>query len=365
MRQTKKGMPPHILISVAATLAIVLLVLLGAAAYWRLESLAWESHSQAQVALDFLRQRTEEVDEEMAAVLQELQTLKREQVAVQSRVGALEAWRSGISDLRSDISDLDRRLDDLFATSQELVALSAETRGLEDSGGPPIASDSLQNGLPVGEEQSASAQSSRESTSAIAPEPVSLGVPIYKQTHSLSCEATSASMVAAFFGVSLPEEEAIARLPRHENPHLGFRGDVDGQPGGHDDYGVYAGPIQTLLAEYGLRATHIDGGLEGIRRALAAGHPVIAWVTYHLWEQNPVELELASGARIRVVPYEHTVVIEGVVADGLWALDPYDGAGRLLPWTEFERSWGYLDQMALEVSDPEFDDWDGSLAVEG
>lgn len=261
MGQAKREVPSHILISVVAALAISLLILLGAAAYWRLESLARESHGQTQVTPGSLRQRTEEVDAEAAAALQELQTLKREQVAVQSRIGAL------------------------------------------------IASSSSQDGLPTGAGQPGSAESSMESMSAITSGPPSLWVPLYKQTHSLSCEATSASMVAAFFGVSLPEEEAITHLPRHENPNLGFRGDIDGPPGGLDDYGVYAGPIQTLLAEYGLRATDTEGALEGIRRALGAGHPVIAWITCHLWEQKPVQLELASGARIRVVPYEHAVVI--------------------------------------------------------
>jgi len=53
-----------------------------------------------------------------------------------------------------------------------------------------------------------------------------------------------------------------------------------------------------------------------------------------------------------VVPYEHTVVLEGYTADGLWALDPYDGERQFMPWAEFERSWGYLDEMALEIVSP-------------
>lgn len=252
---------------------------------------------------------------------------------MQVQIEALEAesaqsadCRLEISNLRSEISNLDKRLDDLPAIREDLSTIGEELQKLR-AASPPA------QGEP-------------------SPGPTSLGVPLYRQTHNLSCEAASASMVASFFGVSLPEEEVISTLPQHENPNLGFRGDIDGPPGSLDDYGVHAAPIQKLLATYGLQATNLEGGLEGIRSALKAGHPVMAWITYHLWEETPVELELAGGAKVKVVPYEHTVVIEGYTSDGLWALDPYDGERQLLPWTDFERSWEYLDRMALEISSP-------------
>jgi uncharacterized protein YvpB len=344
MSQAKGRVRPHIVISLVTALATLALVFLGAVAYWRLERLAWASHRQTQVVLDSLVQRAEEIDRELAVALQELKALKREQEAVQSRLQALEPRRLEISDLRSDISDLDRRLDDLSAISEDLVALGEGLQRADHGGDSQVVPTPSPDGPPIGPGASESADSSMG--------PTSLEVPLHKQTHTLSCEATSASMVAAFFGVPLSEEEAIASLPRDENPNLGFRGDIDGPPGGLDDYGVHAGPIRQLLTEHDLRVTDIQGGLEGIRSALEAGHPVIAWITYHLWEERPVELELASGATVRVVPYEHTVVLEGYTADGLWALDPYDGERQFMPWAGFERSWGYLDEMALEIVSP-------------
>lgn len=333
MRSTE----PSLSVTVALLLILILaLLLLGAVGYWRLEGM-YRAGQQTREALEPLRRRIERLDDRTAMVLRDLQKLRQEQKAVEARIKALEAERAQIADCRSDISDLqsdisnlqsrlsdlDKRLDDLPAILEELATIKKR----------------LDTASCAAEEE-------------IAPGPTSLGVPLYRQTHSLTCEATSASMVAAFFGVRLSEEEAIEALPRHENPNLGFRGNIDGSPGGLEDYGVHAAPIQKLLAAYGLQATYIRGGLEGIRSALRAGHPVIAWITYHLWEESPVEVKLTTGGRVKMVPYEHTVVLEGYTAEGLWALDPYDGERQLLPWADFERSWGYLDQMALEVAGP-------------
>ena len=333
MHQTKTGFPPRRLVYLTAALVALLLVFLGAVAYWRLESLSWASHRQTQVALHSLTQKVEGLDGKMAATLQELEAMRSRIEALEAETarasglrGEIEALKQEQKALQASVAALDKRLDDLPAMREDLVTIR---EGLQRLG----AASSPSQGEPL-------------------PGRTSLGVPLYRQTHSLSCEAASASMVANFFGVSLSEEEVIEALPRHENPNLGFRGGIDGLPGGLEDYGVHAAPIRKLLAEHGLQASDIEGGLEGIRSALKAGHPVIAWITYQLWEESPVELELASGAKVKVVPYEHTVVIEGYTADGLWALDPYDGERRLLPWADFERSWGCLDQMALEIASP-------------
>ena len=334
MSHTRRGLPPHTLISLIAALAVLVLAFLGSVAYWRLESQAWASHRQTQVALDPLTQQLERLDVKMAAVVQTLEALQSrvDALEIESRQWVslreeLEAVKQGQIALQSNVVALERRLDDISVIQEKSESQGPERGG--DSGTTPTVSPER-----------------------ALPESTSLGVPLYRQSHTLSCEAATASMVAAFFGVSLSEEEAIAALPRHENPNLGFRGDIDGPPGGLDDYGVHAAPIQKLLIEHGLQANEIEGGLEGIRSALEAGHPVIAWVTYRLWEKSPVNLELANGATITMVPYEHTVVVEGYTTKGLWALDPYDGERQLLLWADFERSWGYLGQMALEITGP-------------
>jgi len=340
MRRSKSRFPLRAPIFLTAALAVLSLVSLGALVYWGRESLSWVNLWQTRGTLIHLTQKVEELDERMSGALQELEALKQEHGAMRSQVEALEADTTEASVPREDLKALkqeqkalwasivalDNRLDDLPAIREELVTIREELQTSDDSQIAPTPSQ----GEPL-------------------PDPKSLGVPLYRQSHSLSCEAASASMVAAFFGLSLSEQEVIEALPRHENPNLGYRGNIDGATGSLEDYGVHAAPLQKTLTTLGLRVRALEGGLEGIHSALNAGHPLIAWITYNLWEQSPVELGLSDGTTVKVVPYEHAVVIEGYTTDGLWALDPYDGEREFLPWADFERSWGYLDYMALQV----------------
>lgn len=194
-----------------------------------------------------------------------------------------------------------------------------------------------------------------ESLKNVKPEEISLAeveldVPRYKQAHSLTCESSAASMVANFYRIPLSEEAISKALPRDENPNLGFRGRLDGVPGGLTDYGVYAAPIREVLAANGLEATYVEDGLDGIRRALAREHPVIAWVTYRLRVEQPVEIRLSTGQEVKMVNYEHTVVVTGYNQEGFWVNDPFDGREYFYKSADFERSFGYLDNMALEVA---------------
>jgi uncharacterized protein YvpB len=158
-------------------------------------------------------------------------------------------------------------------------------------------------------------------------------------------------MVAQSHGIDLTEADVLSALPQNENPNLGFRGDVDGEPGGIQDYGVYAGPISDILAERGLQARLVAGGLEGIRVALARGNPVIAWVTYNLQVHKPTKVTV-GGEPVTLVPYQHVVVLTGYNPDGFWANDPWDGQEHFYAAADLERALGYFDNMALEVGGP-------------
>jgi uncharacterized protein YvpB len=177
--------------------------------------------------------------------------------------------------------------------------------------------------------------------------------PVYKQQHSLSCESSAASMAANFFGVTASEQGILDALPRHENPHLGFRGNVDGPYGGIEDYGVYAEPIRAALAELGLEVEHLSGGIEAIREHLRQGRLVIAWITYELQPQSPSQVLLSDGQVVTLVPYEHVVLVVGYNQEGLWVNDPYSGTRTFYAEGDFVRSFAYLGNMGLVVNRPE------------
>jgi uncharacterized protein YvpB len=180
-----------------------------------------------------------------------------------------------------------------------------------------------------------------------------LDAPVYQQAHSLSCESSAAAMAANFYGVGVTEETIIAALPKHDNPHLGFRGDIDGPYGGIADYGVYAEPIRQILAQLGLGVEHLTGGVEEIKAEIRRGHVVIAWITYNLQVETPQQVTTSDGQIVTLVPYQHVVLVTGYNASGLWVNDPYSGTQAFYLEAEFRRSFAYLGNMALVVGPPE------------
>jgi uncharacterized protein YvpB len=246
--------------------------------------------------------------------------------AVETRLAVADAvdWATPLTDLQHA---LDRLQQDVDALRAQVAQLQASTLNDPSAEAPAPTPDSAGT-LPA----------------------LRLQVPVQRQSHTLSCEASAASMAANYLGIPLAEADVLNALPRHENPHLGFRGSLDGPPGGLDDYGVYADPVAAVLEAAGLRAAPVAGGLEGIRQALARGHPVLAWITYDTWAQTPVEVVLSNGDAVTLVNYEHVVVVTGYDQAGVWVNDPYDGQEEYYPNADMARALSYLGEMALEVS---------------
>lgn len=268
---------------------------------------------------------------EIAALRAEIEVLKQEQELIQRDVATLTNEVEGLEKaVSSQISvnvtalgtDIEALRRDQTIMRSEIEALANEVESLK----------------------------SARQEEAISSAEVKLDVPRYKQAHSLTCESSAASMVANFYRIPLSEEEIIEALPRDDNPNLGFRGRLDGVPGGLTDYGVYAEPIREILVANGLEATYVEDGLDGIKRALNREHPVIAWVTYRLRVEQPVEITLSTGQEVRLVNYVHTVVVTGHNQEGFWVNDPFDGREYFYKSTDLARAFGYLDNMALEVA---------------
>jgi uncharacterized protein YvpB len=211
--------------------------------------------------------------------------------------------------------------------------------------------DSLQDRLDTLTHQADPGGSTVISEPDTRPPEVRLNVIRQKQSHSLSCESSAASMAAQYHNVALTEADVLAALPYNDNPYLGFRGNVDGPTGGIGDYGVYAGPVQKILNNAGLQARAIEGVLERIRAALARGNPVIAWVTYDCQVGTPTT-QVIGDQTVTLVPYQHVVVLTGYDQDGMWANDPWDGQEDFYSNGDLRRAMSYFGNMALEVAAP-------------
>ena len=173
------------------------------------------------------------------------------------------------------------------------------------------------------------------------------GFPTLKQQHSLTCEASAASMGTR---ASLSESQIMAVIPRNPNPNLGFRGNPRGEQGATlVDYGVYASPVQKALLHYDYRSKlFLPGNDSAIKTQINRGWPVVAWVTYQLKVAVP-RLASANGVQFVLVPHEHAVLIVGYDNRTVLANDPWTKSQVRYLWRDFNRAWGYFGNMALAV----------------
>lgn len=169
----------------------------------------------------------------------------------------------------------------------------------------------------------------------------------YGQLLPLSCEARSAADWARHFGVKIRELEFMARLPRSTNPEEGFVGNPKGGWGliPPDSYGVHAAPIASVLQGFNAQAKAVKRlAFDDLRAEIAAGRPVIVWVTGHV---APGERSIyrIDGKEIIVARYEHTVIVIGYDQKYVEILDGKTVYKR--PVERFLQSWEVLDNMAI------------------
>ena len=174
------------------------------------------------------------------------------------------------------------------------------------------------------------------------------GVVGYMQSHSLSCEARSASDWAAFYGQSVSESTIQADLPSSDDPETGFVGSADGLEGQlpPNSYGVHAEPVAAVLRNHGLSASAMKGMSDfQLRQQIANGNPVIVWVIGNVWDGWPISYTSSSGNTTTVASYEHTVIVIGYDAGGYTLVD-----GSMTYWrskSAFLNSFSVLGNMAI------------------
>ena len=328
-RSNSRRSAPAMIWFMLGSVAVILLTCIG------LGLLTWQQNERIQA----LQTELEAAHSEYQEAETQLTGLEGTVTTLENRLATLEG------------QDLDRQLASLQAATEtasspeEIADLQASLIELQDRlSRSQAAWDDL--AVRVGMLESAT------EAAAQAPSPeIHLSVPRQRQSHNLSCESSAASMAARYHGIPLSEADVLAALPLHDNPHLGFRGNVDGPTGGIDDYGVYAGPILDILNSRGLQARRVENGLTGIKEALARGNPVIAWVTYDCQAGTPTA-QMIGGQEVVLVPYQHVVVVTGFTASGVWANDPWDGQEDFYATADFERAMSYFGDMAIEVASP-------------
>lgn len=181
----------------------------------------------------------------------------------------------------------------------------------------------------------------------LPPEAEIRGVTGYGQLFPLSCEARAAADWARYFGITIHELDFLQRLPRSQNPEEGFVGSLNGAWGEipPEPYGVHAGPVAAVLRGYQAKAVALRGmTLDRLRAEIAAGRPVIVWVTGHVEPGKGVDT-MVDGKTVTVARYEHTILVIGYDEKTISFRD-----GRMTyqrPVAIFQKAWAPLGNMAI------------------
>lgn len=170
---------------------------------------------------------------------------------------------------------------------------------------------------------------------------------IYGQQRPLSCEYAAVQIATSMIGYTVTEYEMEAVTPLSDNPHWGYRGNINGSWGGTTDYGIYADALIPGLNYYGYSATSFYGGTDTLTNAIDNGNPVIVWLGMR-GDLSHNEYT-ADGTRYQVTAYMHVMVVYGYDSDGVYLSDPGTGAKKYYSWGDFLWMWDVMDEMGLIV----------------
>ncbi len=178
---------------------------------------------------------------------------------------------------------------------------------------------------------------------------VKVSVPRYAQQRTLSCEYAALYIATSAFGDGVSEYAFDNYVGWSANPHVGYRGDINGVWGRTDDYGVYNEPLSWALPSFGFNgdAFYAVGDSGALTNRLDQGTPVLVWLG--LWGDESI-VEQLDGRSFTVVAGMHVMVAYGYDAAGVYLSDPGTGTYRFYSWGDFMYMWNILDGMGLAVS---------------
>jgi len=221
---------------------------------------------------------------------------------------------------------------------------------ITDSGGCADNPDMVELSADVAvAQESATAQNWSTSDSG-ASDAVRVGVPTYAQQRNLSCEYAALVMAMGTYGVWVSEYDLDDAVGWSENPHWGYRGDINGWWGNTDDYGVYASALAPALPSFGFSGEefYAQGNATALTARLDAGTPVLVWLG--LWGDTGFYNYSADGTPYTLVTGLHVVVADGYDSGGVYVADPATGGMKYYDWSTFMTFWNVMDGMGLSVA---------------
>jgi uncharacterized protein YvpB len=197
------------------------------------------------------------------------------------------------------------------------------------------------------------------------PAGVTIPVPWQHQVYNLSCEESALSMVLAFYGRSVSDQDVLTYIGVDTvhywtgagggDPFVDFVGDpngsevIDPTTGRNTGYGTYWPTIQSAARQFGATVAQAGQGISpsAVYSAVSAGHPVIVWVTFDLASHARTDYVAYDGQSIPYAgPWEHAMVVTGVDGTDVRLNDP-DRGQYWISRGQFETAYAVYGQMAV------------------
>src|SRR5207247_833374 len=99
-----------------------------------------------------------------------------------------------------------------------------------------------------------------------------------------------------------------------------------------------------------LRCLRLLRGVDRLKANVAAGNPVVVWITTGKYTTRTPVTESYNGNTFTLVPGEHALVIYGYDSGGVYMMNVADGGYYYTEWASFLTRWSYFDQMALVIT---------------
>jgi len=173
------------------------------------------------------------------------------------------------------------------------------------------------------------------------------------QITTLDCEIRSAIDWARAFGVSIDENDFLAKLPHSDDPEIGFVGNINDEMGQlpPHGYGVYPPPIANILQQYSLNAQAVKNmTYEDLQREIANDRPVIVWVVNLPFDIERSMYTASTGNSLPIARFEHTWIVTGYNLSTVTVVDSH--------WTynvaldTFLERWAVLENRAIILNTP-------------
>jgi uncharacterized protein YvpB len=138
--------------------------------------------------------------------------------------------------------------------------------------------------------------------------------------------------------------------PLSPDPHLGYRGNINGEWGNTDDYGVYNEPLHAALATFGIQSNdfYADGDRALLTNEIDAGRPTVVWLAMR-GNVNSFYQYADNGDRYQLTQWMHVMVVYGYDNQNVFLTDPGTAVYRAYSWDEFMAMWNVMDGMGLSV----------------